>query len=63
MKEVLDAYDIPFVSDEVQSGWGGRTGRSYFGIEHYGVRPEAITFAKGGLANGSASAVSSPKTN
>ncbi|ABG99664.1 aminotransferase class III (plasmid) [Rhodococcus jostii RHA1] len=50
MKEVLDAYDIPFVSDEVQSGWG-RTGRSYFGIEHYGVRPEAITFAKG-LANG-----------
>lgn len=50
MKEVLDAYEIPFVSDEVQSGWG-RTGRSYFGIEHYGVRPQAITFAKG-LANG-----------
>ncbi|MFE5704595.1 aspartate aminotransferase family protein [Rhodococcus koreensis] len=50
MKEVLDAYNIPFVSDEVQSGWG-RTGRSYFGIEHYGVRPQAITFAKG-LANG-----------
>ncbi|MEU2674770.1 aspartate aminotransferase family protein [Streptomyces sp. NPDC007164] len=50
MKTVLDAYDVPFVSDEVQSGWG-RTGRSYFGIEHYGVRPQAITFAKG-LANG-----------
>lgn len=50
MKEVLDEYDVPFVSDEVQSGWG-RTGRSYFGIEHYGVRPQAITFAKG-LANG-----------
>ncbi|MEV6139630.1 aspartate aminotransferase family protein [Nocardia sp. NPDC051990] len=50
MKTVLDQYDVPFVSDEVQSGWG-RTGRSYFGIEHYGVRPQAITFAKG-LANG-----------
>ncbi|RJO70090.1 aspartate aminotransferase family protein [Nocardia panacis] len=50
MKEVLDDYDVPFVSDEVQSGWG-RTGRSYFGIEHYGIRPQAITFAKG-LANG-----------
>lgn len=50
MKEVLDEYDVPFVSDEVQSAWG-RTGRSYFGIEHYGVRPQAITFAKG-LANG-----------
>lgn len=50
MKEVLDEYAIPFVSDEVQSGWG-RTGRSYFGIEHYGVRPQALTFAKG-LANG-----------
>ena len=50
MKSVLDRYDIPFVSDEVQSGWG-RTGRSYFGIEHYGIRPQAITFAKG-LANG-----------
>ncbi|OZE74181.1 hypothetical protein CH305_20970 [Rhodococcus sp. 15-649-2-2] len=38
------------LSDAVQSGWG-RTGRSYFGIEHYGVRPQAMTFAKG-LANG-----------
>uniref|UniRef100_UPI003F58069A aspartate aminotransferase family protein n=1 Tax=Mycolicibacterium obuense TaxID=1807 RepID=UPI003F58069A len=50
MKSVLDRYEIPFISDEVQSGWG-RTGRSYFGIEHYGIRPQAITFAKG-LANG-----------
>lgn len=50
MQEVLQEYEIPFVSDEVQSGWG-RTGRSWFGIEHYGVRPQAITFAKG-LANG-----------
>lgn len=50
MQDVLREYDIPFVSDEVQSGWG-RTGRSWFGIDHYGVRPQAITFAKG-LANG-----------
>ncbi|WFR74356.1 aminotransferase class III-fold pyridoxal phosphate-dependent enzyme [Prescottella defluvii] len=50
MQEVLREYEIPFVSDEVQSGWG-RTGRSWFGIEHYGVRPQTITFAKG-LANG-----------
>ncbi len=50
MQEVLREYEIPFVSDEVQSGWG-RTGRSWFGIEHYGVRPQALTFAKG-LANG-----------
>ncbi|MDV6271539.1 aspartate aminotransferase family protein [Rhodococcus globerulus] len=50
MNAVLAEYEIPLVSDEVQSGWG-RTGRSYLGIEHYGVRPQAITFAKG-LANG-----------
>ncbi|MFI2561095.1 aspartate aminotransferase family protein [Nocardia farcinica] len=50
MKTVLDRYQVPFVADEVQSGWG-RTGRSYFAIEHYGIRPQAITFAKG-LANG-----------
>ncbi|WP_104063848.1 aspartate aminotransferase family protein [Arthrobacter sp. 4R501] len=50
MKTVLDEYGIPFISDEVQSGWG-RTGSAYFGIENFGVRPQAITFAKG-LANG-----------
>ncbi|WP_436697750.1 aspartate aminotransferase family protein [Nocardioides sp. BYT-33-1] len=49
-KEVLDEYDIPLVSDEVQSGWG-RTGKAYFGMHAHDVRPDAITFAKG-LANG-----------
>lgn len=50
MKEVLDDYSIPLVSDEVQSGWG-RTGKSFFGMHSHGVAPDAITFAKG-LANG-----------
>lgn len=39
-----------FIADEVQTGFG-RTGRM-FGIEHYGVVPDIMTFAKG-LANGS----------
>ncbi|SRR6266571_654103 len=39
-----------FIADEVQTGWG-RTGRM-FGIDHYGVTPDVMTFAKG-IANGS----------
>jgi 4-aminobutyrate aminotransferase-like enzyme len=39
-----------FIADEVQTGWG-RTG-SMFGIDHYGVTPDVMTFAKG-MANGS----------
>ncbi len=39
-----------FIADEVQTGWG-RTGKM-FGIEHYGVVPDIMTFAKG-MANGS----------
>jgi 4-aminobutyrate aminotransferase-like enzyme len=38
-----------FIDDEVQTGFG-RTGRR-FGIDHYGVEPDVMTFAKG-LANG-----------
>jgi 4-aminobutyrate aminotransferase len=38
-----------FIADEVQTGWG-RTG-AMFGIEHYGVTPDVMTFAKG-MANG-----------
>ncbi len=40
-----------FICDEVQTGWG-RTGDKMFGIEHWGVEPEIMTFAKG-MANGS----------
>ncbi|MFI6521208.1 aspartate aminotransferase family protein [Spirillospora sp. NPDC050679] len=49
-KEVLDAYGILLISDEVQTGWG-RTGDSFFGIQAHGVTPDAMTFAKG-LGNG-----------
>jgi len=39
-----------FICDEVQTGWG-RTGDEMFGISHWGVVPDIMTFAKG-LANG-----------
>lgn len=42
-------YGALFIDDEVQTGFG-RTGKS-FGIDHYGVTPDIMTFAKG-LANG-----------
>ncbi len=38
------------ISDEVQTGWG-RTGDKWFGIEHWDVKPDIITSAKG-MANG-----------
>jgi len=38
------------IIDEVQTGWG-RTGRHWCGIEHWGVEPDIMTFAKG-IANG-----------
>ena len=40
-----------FIADEIQTGWG-RTGGKWCGIEHWGVEPEVMTFAKG-MANGS----------
>ncbi len=40
-----------FISDEVQTGWG-RTGGRWCGIEHWGVEPDIMTFAKG-MGNGS----------
>ena len=50
MKKVLDEYEILFISDEVQTGWG-RTGEHFWGYEAHGVVPDALTFAKG-LGNG-----------
>lgn len=38
------------IADEVQTGFG-RTGGSWFGIEHWQVEPEIMTMAKG-IANG-----------
>ncbi len=48
--EIIRKYGGIFISDEVQTGLG-RTGGKWFGIEHWGVRPDIITTAKG-LANG-----------
>ena len=48
--KIVKQYGGDFIADEVQTGWG-RTGRKWFGIEHWEVTPDIITAAKG-LANG-----------
>ncbi|MDT8862916.1 aspartate aminotransferase family protein [Alkalihalobacillus sp. MEB130] len=45
VREICDQYNILFITDEVITGFG-RTG-TYFGIEHYGVVPDMMCFAKG----------------
>ena len=50
VKEILDAYGIPFIADEVQTAWG-RIGEADFGFQAYGVEPDVVVFAKG-LGNG-----------
>jgi 4-aminobutyrate aminotransferase-like enzyme len=50
VKEILDRYGIPFISDEVQTAWG-RIGVADWGFQAYGVEPDVVVFAKG-LANG-----------
>jgi len=52
VKSILDEYEIPFIADEVQTGFG-RTGEAFWGIDSYGVRPDAMVMAKG-LGNGMA---------
>ena len=47
---IVRKYGGVFICDEVQTGFG-RTGGKWFGIEHYGVDPDIMTFAKG-IANG-----------
>ncbi len=47
---IVKEYGGDFIADEVQTGWG-RTGRKWFGIEHWEVEPDILTSAKG-MANG-----------
>ncbi|MCY4023100.1 MAG: aspartate aminotransferase family protein [Anaerolineaceae bacterium] len=47
---IIRAAGGVFISDEVQTGWG-RTGERWWGIEHWGVEPDIMTFAKG-MGNG-----------
>ena len=47
---IVKKYGGLFISDEVQTGFG-RTGKKWFGIEHWEVEPDIMTCAKG-LANG-----------
>jgi 4-aminobutyrate aminotransferase len=47
---IIKKYGGVFICDEVQTGFG-RTGKRMFGIEHWEVEPDIMTFAKG-MANG-----------
>jgi 4-aminobutyrate aminotransferase-like enzyme len=47
---IVRKYGGVFICDEVQTGFG-RTGDHWCGIEHWGVEPEIMTFAKT-IANG-----------
>jgi putrescine---pyruvate transaminase len=49
VQQILDERDVLLISDEVICGFG-RTGKS-FGCEHFGTRPDLMTFAKG-VTNG-----------
>ncbi len=47
---IVKRYGGDFIADEVQTAWG-RTGKKWFGIEHWEVEPDVITSAKS-LGNG-----------
>jgi len=46
LAETAHKYDGLFISDEVQTGFG-RTGKHFWGIENWGVKPDMMTMAKG----------------
>ncbi len=45
VRDICDRFGIVFVADEVMAGFG-RTG-AWFALDHWGVRPDLIAFAKG----------------
>ncbi|GGH36888.1 taurine-pyruvate aminotransferase [Cribrihabitans marinus] len=46
VQEICTKYDILLHIDEVVCGVG-RTGTEWFGYQHYGIRPDFVTMAKG----------------
>src|SRR5260370_22496746 len=57
--KIVKDYGGLFISDEVQTGWG-RTGKRWFGIEQWEVKPDIITSAKG-MANGAPVGLTAPR--
>ncbi len=45
VRALCDKYGILLICDEVMTGWC-RTGKM-FGFEHFGIKPDMVTFAKG----------------
>ena len=45
IREICSKHGVLLIADEVITGFG-RTGR-WFGLEHYGIEPDIIQFAKG----------------
>ncbi len=45
IRAICDKHQVLLISDEVITGFG-RTGR-WFGLEHYGIEPDIMQFAKG----------------
>ena len=45
LRQICDKHGVLLIADEVINGFG-RTGK-WFGIDHYGVRPDIMTVAKG----------------
>lgn len=45
LREICDKHDVLLIADEVITGFG-RTGQ-WFGMGHFGVKPDMLSFAKG----------------